>query len=303
MPLKEFALIDWIRSQSRFDEDVVLVGPGDDCAVVACGGEPLLIGADQVLDGVHFRLDEHGPLAGGRKAMLRNLSDLAGMAAEPLAATATVCLPRDADSDTAEAIYRGLREAGDAHGCPLVGGDVAAWDHPLAISVTVLGRPGGIEPVLRSGARAGDVVCVTGRLGGAWRTRRHLEFTPRIAEARALAEAVELHAMIDLSDGLSSDLRHICRASRRSAEIDAADVPVHADAPDLAAAMNDGEDYELLFTCAKEDAERIAGDALLACGVTAIGWMRDPAGGDGMAFLHETDGTTHPLEPGGWEHG
>jgi thiamine-monophosphate kinase len=302
--MKEFDYIDWIRSQSKFDPAAVPVGPGDDCAVVALGSERLLVTVDQVLDGVHFVLAEHGPAATGRKAMARNLSDVAAMAAEPLAAVASVAMPADMDESQARLLYTGMTEMGARFNCPIVGGDVSIWKGPLTLSVTVFARPGGIEPVLRSGARPGDAVFVTGRLGGAWAGRRHLEFTPRVVEARALAGRYRPTAMIDLSDGLAGDLRHVCKASGAGAKIDAPAVPIHRDAnlsrpgEPLLAALCDGEDYELLFTLAPADARRLI----------------DEGGMDGLArrigvitaeldvLLVASAGSAQPMPSESWEH-
>jgi thiamine-monophosphate kinase len=300
--MRESSFIDWIRSQSGFEASRVPVGPGDDMAVVTFGGERLLVTTDQVLDGVHFVLSEHGPAAAGRKAMARGLSDVAAMAAVPVAAVATVALPKGTPRTEAEAIYHGLRTLADAFDCPLVGGDVAGWDGPLAITVTAFARPGGTPPVLRSGARVGDAICVTGAFGGAWSTARHLTFTPRIAEALALADRGEVHAMIDVSDGLAVDLAHVCEASGVGAEILAASVPIHPDArqrPDpLAAALGDGEDYELLFSLAPEAAEGAVANPPPGAPVTRIGTIA--AGSQRTLIL--PDGRREPLEARGWEH-
>jgi len=300
--MHERELISWILSQGGLNPLAVPVGPGDDCAVVVCGGERVLITADQVIDGVHFSLAEHGGRAGGRKAMARNLSDIAAMAALPLAAVATVALPKGCPRADAEAIYRGLRDAGDEFACPLVGGDLAACAGPLTISVTVLGRPEGIEPVLRSGSVQRDAICVTGALGGAWRGDRHLTFTPRVAEARRLAEEFELHAMIDISDGLATDLGHLCTAGGIGAEVLADNVPIHPDvtaepAGHLAAALTDGEDYELLFTLPENQAARLCERQPLAAPVTRIGTI---VSGRDVTLVH-ADGRREPLR-GGWEH-
>jgi thiamine-monophosphate kinase len=183
---------------------------------------------------------------------------------------------------------------------------VGSWDGPLAITITILARPGAAEPVLRSGAKAGDAICVTGSLGGAWRTRRHLTFIPRIAEARVLAGEYGLHAMIDLSDGLSVDLGHICDSSGVGAEIVAASVPVHEDArlagdgleAALGAALGDGEDYELLFTLAEADAERLVARQPLPVPVTRIGTIVAPP----RRVLVREGGRQEKLRPTGWEH-
>ncbi len=301
--MQEASFIEYIRSLSDFDPAVVPVGPGDDMAVVRCGGRELLVAADQVLDGVHFRLAEHGAKAAGRKAMARNLSDVAAMAGEPLAAVATVALPRGFSETDAKLMYAGLRELGDAFGCPLVGGDVGTWDGAMAISLTILATPAPGGVVLRSGAQVGDAICVTGALGGAWRTERHLTFTPRVAEARLLAERYEPNAMIDLSDGLSVDLGHVCEASGVGADIRAQAVPIHSDAherPDpLAAALGDGEDYELLFTLPPDKAEMLIADQPLAgLAVTQIGTVVTGS----ERTLVQADGSRMELKATGWRH-
>ncbi len=295
--MNERELIRWIRSQLHADPAVVPVGPGDDCAIVAAGGQRLLVTTDQVLDGVHFILAEHGPAAAGRKAMARNLSDIAAMAAAPLAAVVTAALPRGMGEADCKALYTGMRQIAEQFHCPIVGGDISAWDQPLAVSVTLLGRPwDGIEPVLRGGARAGDVVCVTGPLGRAWRTRHHLDFTPRVAEAKALAAAATLHAMIDISDGLAADLGHICDESHVAAILDAAAIPLREGA-DLAAALGDGEDYELLFTLSAADAELLLAVPPTGVSITRIGTI---AAGSGVK-IRDAAGE-RSLEQGGWEH-
>ena len=300
--MHEQEFIDWIRRQSGFDPAAVPVGPGDDAAVVLCGGEDLVVTVDQALDGVHFRLAEHGPKAVGRKAMARNLSDIAAMAATPIGAVVSVSLPKGFARRDAECVYAGLREVGDEFACPLVGGDLSVWAAPLAISVTVFGRPAGIGPVLRSGARPGDAVCVPGAFGGAWRSRRHLEFVPRIREARLLADQYDLHALIDVSDGLARDLGHVCRASKVGAEVLAESVPVHADAASaddpLAAALGDGEDYELLAALPPDQADRLLRDQPLAARVSRIGTV---VPGEALTLVR-ADGRRERLPEGGWEH-
>ncbi|MDB5295049.1 MAG: thiamine-monophosphate kinase, partial [Phycisphaerales bacterium] len=283
----EFDFIDWVRARQP-RTPLVPVPAGDDLAVLAWpgkvvgsdvrnafgnvdGGDLLLVGVDQVLDGVHFDSAVHGPRAVGRKAMNRNLSDCAAMGCLPAAAVTTFALPRGAGEAYARELYLGLAEAGDAFGCPVVGGDTGSWAGRLAVTVTILGRAGDVRPVTRDGAAAGDGLWVSGPLGGSI-LGRHLTFAPRIAAGRALAAAGAASAMLDLSDGLSRDVRHLCRralggggepravtdlrsATELGAVIAAAAVPVHADAVELSArdgrpaldhALHDGEDYELL---------------------------------------------------------
>ena len=291
MPAGEFDFIDWIRRQTASFENV-LVGPGDDLAVLKWKADDLLIvGVDQVLDGVHFDSNVHAPADIGRKVMNRNLSDCAAMACLPAAAVATVALPRGRDIAYAKQLFLGMKAAADEFKFPVVGGDTASWDGKLAMTVTILGRSDGIEPVRRSGAKVGDGIYVTGPLGGSI-LGRHLTFKPRIHLARGLAD-LGVTSMIDLSDGLSRDLRHICRESRVGALIDAEAIPVHEDAIEarrdghspLEHALHDGEDYELLFTSPHENPNRIG---VITSSLDIV--------------IKYRDGRTEPLEPKGWEH-
>src|SRR5882724_3449214 len=162
----EFDFIDWIRSQQK-PSDLVNVGVGDDLAVLNWPKDDLLIvGVDQVLDGVHFDSKIHPPRAIGRKVMNRNLSDCAAMACLPAAAVATVALPKNVGEDYAKELFLGMKQAGEIFDCQIVGGDTGSWNGKLAATVTILGRSAGIQPITRSGAKPGDLICVTGPLGG-----------------------------------------------------------------------------------------------------------------------------------------
>ncbi len=297
--MDEFRFIDWIRGQTETDPDRVPVGPGDDCAMLAGG---VLITTDQCADGVHFVLSECGGERAGYKVMARSLSDIAAMGGEPTAAVATVALPRGIGEEGARAIYHGLRRAGDAFGCPVVGGDVAAWEHPLLLTVTMLGRPAGKAPLLRSGARGGDAVCVTGTLGGSLTSGKHLDFTPRVREGAVLGRDWPVHAMIDISDGLAADLGHICRASGVGAQLRAEAIPISpaaARAADpLAAAMGDGEDYELLFTLPAPAADDLLARQPLGTPVAQIGTI---VTGEAIELLDAAGGVT-PVRPRGFRH-
>jgi thiamine-monophosphate kinase len=289
----EFDFIDWIRSQVARSERVI-VPPGDDLAVLKWSANDLLIvGVDQVLDGVHFDSSIHSPHDIGRKVMNRNLSDCAAMACLPAAAVATVALPKSRDIEYAKQLFLGMKSAADAFAFPIVGGDTASWDGKLVMTVTILGRSAGIAPVTRGGASAGDLIYVTGPLGGSMRGR-HMTFIPRVREARGLADC-GVTAMIDLSDGLSRDLRHIARESHLCAALWASNIPIHEDAIEmrrdghspLEHALHDGEDYELLFT-APIGAE---------ISFPAIGSMES---GEGVVLIEGNRRTA--LDPKSWEH-
>lgn len=305
----EFAYINWIRSQLGSADPRVTIGPGDDMAEVrvpaTAGGEArVLVGTDTILDGVHFDTAADDLADVGWKAVAVNLSDAAAMAAEPLAAVGTVALPRRLTMAEARRLFDGMRRCAAEFRCSWVGGDVTAWDKPLAVTVTVLAHAA--RPVLRSGARPGELLCVTGCLGGSL-LGRHLTFTPRVREARALAERVELGAMIDLSDGLSSDVGHIADESGVGVAIEAARVPISEAAGEAAAAdgrsplvhaLDDGEDFELLFTVPEADAERVR-QLDLGVPISVIGRVTERA--EGRVIIDE-GGVARPLVPGGYEH-
>jgi thiamine-monophosphate kinase len=256
----EFDLIKWIYSQQR-PTDLVRNAAGDDLAVMRWPREEyLLVGNDQVLDGVHFDSTQHSPEQIGRKAMNRNLSDCAAMACMPAAAVTTFALPRSVDLEYAKALYLGMKEAADEFDCAIIGGDTASWNGKLVVTVTILGRSDGIEPLTRRGARPGDGIYVSGALGGSI-LGRHMTFQPKIGLGRQLARAETVTSMIDLSDGLSRDLRHICQQSNVGAMIYSNQIPIHPDAITLSQqtgksplehALHDGEDYELLYTSPRQ---------------------------------------------------
>jgi thiamine-monophosphate kinase len=290
----EFELIDWIQKCQRTNSPLITLGIGDDLAALKWPADDLLlVGVDQVIDGVHFDSKIHSMNQIGRKAMNRNLSDCAAMGCLPAAAVAAVALPRELSLDRAKELCAGLRQAGDAFQCPIIGGDTASWSGKLVLSVTILGKSAGIKPVSRSGARPGDAIFVTGPLGGSI-LGRHMTFEPRVKLGREIAPIAT--AMIDISDGLSRDLSQICRAAGVGAMIDASLLPIHPDAaelsrrdgiPSLDHALHDGEDYELLFTSAGEFPKAIR-----------IGQITSEPG----IFIRGNDGVSRPLVPRGWEH-
>jgi thiamine-monophosphate kinase len=289
----EFDFIDWIRRAEK-KSPILNIGIGDDLAALNWPpGDLLLAGVDQVIDGVHFDSRVHTPDQIGRKAMNRNLSDCAAMGCLPAAALAAVALPRNFSLDRAKELYLGLRAAGAAFDCPLVGGDTATWNGKLVLSVTILARSAGQKPVTRAGAKPGDHIYVTGPLGGSI-LGRHMSFEPRVKLGRQIAPIAS--SMIDLSDGLSRDLAHICRASAVGAIIESAAVPIHPDAvelsrrdgmPALDHALHDGEDYELLFTSGRSFDKAIR-----------IGRITQELG----ILLETESGKLVPIAPKGWEH-
>jgi len=265
--VNEFELIARLTKALPVNQTVV-TSAGDDCAVLDFGlpDKLILFKTDAVVEGVHFEKGSP-PEKIGRKALARCLSDIAAMAGTPVAAVVTIGLPENFKPETIGKIYDGMSVLAKKYGVAVVGGETTANPERIFISVALLGTVGRGKQVLRSTARAGDAIFVTGELGGA-SAGKHFDFEPRLAEARWLAEHFSLHAMIDLSDGLGSDLRHILKASGVGAELLKSAIPVSRAAKEiarknpfaktaLAAALTDGEDFELLFTVAAGDAVKL----------------------------------------------
>lgn len=262
------------------------VGPGDDCAVVSRDAQwDTLLKTDALVEGVHFTRDTAPELI-GRKALARALSDVAAMAGLPEHALVTVMVHQSRPLAQLTGIYNGLAALAGEFGVDLAGGEMTALPYDgLALSVALTGRVERGRAVLRSGGRPGDVLCVTGALGGAFRSGHHLTFTPRIALARQLVEqGMTPRAMMDLSDGLAVDLVRLAQASRCGFELIPDGLPCREGCT-RQQALSDGEDYELLLALAPEQAALLPQHPEL--GLTPIGRL--------------VPGTAHPLS-GGWQH-
>ena len=240
----------------------VVTGIGDDCAVVRTGRRDaydLLLKSDPVIEGVHFT--RHDPAMDvGRKALGRVLSDLAAMGGEPLWALIDLVTPQTETVARIEGIYRGLASVARRHGVAIAGGDTSRGK-TLELHVFAVGRVPRGKAILRSGAKPGDILYVTGRLGGSLKGR-HLRFDPRLDEGQWLLAQGWVTAMMDLSDGLATDLRRMMAASGTGAVLEAARVPVSAAARQmkdrrspLEHALADGEDFELLFAVPRRKAD------------------------------------------------
>jgi len=262
--MNEFELIQRLTRSLPTNKSVV-AGPGDDCAVLDFGlpDRLLLFKTDAIVEGIHFPPDTP-PEKIGHKALGRCLSDIAAMGGTPCAALVTLALPRNFEPDFVEAIYSGMSALARRHDVAIVGGETTTNPERMLISVALLGSVPRGKSVLRSGAEVGDAIFVSGELGGSL-AGKHLEFEPRLAEARWLTQNFSIHAMLDVSDGLAGDLRHILKASRVGAQLHSTAIPISREArrtakaesstkTPLLAALTDGEDFELLFTVATKDA-------------------------------------------------
>ena len=258
MSLNETELIQRLTQDLPADSSV-LTGPGDDCAVLDWSGSKLLFKTDAIVEGIHFERDTP-PEAIGRKALARALSDIAAMAGTPTHALITLGFHAEMEPSLIEAVYQGLRDCAREHHVNIVGGETTSLSQ-LTLSISLIGKAS--KPILRTGSTVGDAIFVSGELGGSL-AGHHLNFDPRLKEARWLSDQDIVHAMIDLSDGLATDLRHLLSDQtgaelltralpiRRAAKERARDNPSGKTA--LLAALTDGEDYELLFTVSSQDA-------------------------------------------------
>jgi thiamine-monophosphate kinase len=323
MPAPEETLIAEIRrAAARSRNSAIRTGMGDDCAVLRLSphkSKPLdtLITTDFTLEGVHFRRDWHAPESVGHRCLTRGLSDIAAMGGDPVAAFLSLALPQDVPQSWVNRFIAGLIGLAEKYSVTLAGGDTAESPNGILADVIVLGTVPAGEALLRSTARPGDLLYVTGALGGSTAAvlqmqkkpkhklnphnyPRHFFPEPRIRLGRVLLGKKLASAMIDTSDGLSTDLAHICEESGVGAELQAETIPrASVGKPpqqvDLQLALHGGEDYELLFTArpGKRIPSRIAGTPITQIGKIIPGRK---------IFLKQEGQESRELAPQGWEH-
>ena len=299
------------RVESGGADNRVLLGIGDDAAILNTQNSDTVLTVDLLTEGVDFLLGEVEPRLIGRKALAVNLSDLAAMAAEPVAVLVAVALPKNQAEALAPQLLEGMTPLLQKHKVALIGGDTNTWDGGVVISVTAIGRVTKHGPITRSGAKPGDRILVTGELGGSI-LRHQFLFEPRIDEALYLNAHAKIHAAIDISDGLSLDLARLATESKLGAIIDTANVPISQDAIAIATqskkqsplehALRDGEDFELILAVPQEEAKRLCEQQPLMqvfdVPLTDIGeFMSEPG-----QWLRDEYGQLQPITPRGFMH-
>ncbi|WP_417913076.1 thiamine-phosphate kinase [Candidatus Electronema sp. TJ] len=328
--MNELELIEHIRQLADGGTEGLLLGIGDDCAVVEKGGGMVwLLTMDTLVESIHFRRDWHPPELLGRKTVAVNVSDIAAMGGRPLFVLLSLGLPADFDPAWARQFMQGVIAACQEQGCLLIGGDTVCSPEQISLTLTVIGEMQKEQVLRRDTAQPGDTIFVSGPLGwsaaglsllqaektladAAWRQLilAHLDPQPRVELGRFLAQTGLVHAMMDMSDGLATDLAQICKASKVGAVIKADLLPGGEKLAGAAALLNKdctlrwmlsgGEDYELLFTAAEGDGERLKQAA------AAQGWTIYPAGeisdGTGLKLVRSDGRIEENISFQGFDH-
>jgi thiamine-monophosphate kinase len=252
--LSEIELIKRLSKSFRLDKTVIK-GPGDDTAVIKWDKKRyLLYTCDMTIEGVHFDLRKATPFQVGWKALGRNISDIAAMGGVPRYAVVSLAISPAQKLSVADGICKGLKSIADKFGVNIVGGDMSVSKN-IVIDVSLIGEVEKENLALRSGAKIGDIIMVTGSLGRSIKGK-HLYFTPRVKEIRRILKKYKINSMIDISDGLAIDLNRMLKASRVGACVYESAIPLSKDAISVKSALYDGEDYELIFTMSVKEARR-----------------------------------------------
>jgi thiamine-monophosphate kinase len=305
----EADFLRWLRERLP-PHPLLKLGIGDDAAVLATAGRnDIVVTTDLIADGVDFDLKVHEARRVGHKALAINLSDLAAMAAQPLAAVVSLNLPRQGGLQLAMELYEGMLPLAERFHLAIAGGDTNSWDGPLVVSVTAIGEVTAKGPLCRGGAQRGDRIIVTGSFGGSI-LGRHLDVQPRVEESLLLHQRYPLKAGIDCSDGLALDLWRLCKESQCGAVVEVDRIPIASAAEELSAqrsdgvaplehALADGEDFELILAVSPRTAEQLVADQTLD-GVTLTDVGEFVA--EKSLFQHGAGGAKQMLEPRGFQH-
>lgn len=332
--LGEFGLIRKLEKHCQTLNTNVIQGIGDDAAILQTSPkESLIASKDLAIEGIHFDLRFENPKDIGYRTVVANMSDMAAMGAVPKFILVALAVPRSYSLDSLQAIYRGFKEACREHSISLVGGDTSASQSGLFLSITILGQVKKNRALRRQGAKVGDLVCVTGTLGDSragleilkrqvprkktvalrpyesFLKKRHLKPTARLLLGQYLSQHRLAHAAIDISDGLSGDLSHLCQASHVGVELRANDLPIsrqcriYATANDLDPfdfALIGGEDYELLFTIHRRHQSKLANlSRMVKTPITCIGTIKPKSFGLRLTL---EDGTSQNISNRSYNH-
>ena len=321
--LGEFELIKRLSAKIASESRKMVAGIGDDAAALySSGGKLQLVTTDMLVEDVHFRTATAEPFQIGWKSLAVNISDIAAMGGEPTYAFVSLGLPRETVVEFVDELYAGMDRIAKAHSVDIVGGDTVS-SPKIVINITLLGEVDENDLVLRSGAMGNDAICVTGDLGGSAAglailqrslpregADKHLMPVPRICEGKALAQSGFVTAMIDISDGLASEIHHICEESNTGARLFMKHIPLSGNIapvseltgiPPYDFALYGGEDYELLFTCPADKVELLSNRISKQCGTsfTVVGRIEK----DSHSVTIETlSGEVLPLAPRGYDH-
>ncbi len=304
--MDEFSFIDWIRSNLKKDKDVI-IGIGDDCASIKINGDKqCLVTTDMLVEGTHFELNKNTPEEIGRKSIACSISDIAAMGCSAKYAVVSICFPQETKMEFARELFLGMKRVAEAYKITIIGGDIVSSNKTLVVNVTMYGTNEGLNPIARSGARVGDVIMVTGSLGGSI-LGKHATFKPRLKEGMLLNKNFNINSMIDISDGLVADLNHILEESGVGAVLYENEVPVSADAQKLARktglpvihhALHDGEDYELLFTISGNESKKLLDYNSFPVRLSIIGHIKNSNG----LKLRDSNSKLKKIKPIGYKH-
>lgn len=323
----ETALINLIsRNYGSTGNGNLALGIGDDAALICFEDKYLLVTTDLLVEKTHFRMDINEAYLLGWKSAAVNISDIAAMGGQPTYSFVSIGLP-DVDVDVVENIYQGMNDVSQKYGSVIAGGDTVGSECGIVINLTQMGIVEQKKAVLRTGAKIGDAIIVTNTIGDSlgglnlllkyglndarnisnYLVEKHLKPEPRVIEARAAVDTGKVHSMMDLSDGLSSDIKKLCAASKVGAKIFADKLPVSGElmrcaeiigSDKIELAASGGEDYELLLTCSQEDVDEVI-NAISGTGSNAcqIGEIME----GGSAYLIDFNGARKQM-PAFWEH-
>ncbi|MBU1853868.1 MAG: thiamine-phosphate kinase [Candidatus Omnitrophica bacterium] len=294
--LGEFRLIDRIARHIKLSSRSIK-GIGDDTAVLRYTEKKyLLFTCDMLIEGRHFLRTSGGYLI-GKKSLSASISDIAAMGGEPRFFLVSLGVPASLNLKYVDCIYRGIRDVAKKFNVDLVGGDTVSSGN-IIVNIALLGEVEKNKLVLRSGAKEGDEIFITGFIGGA-AEGRHLTFSPRLKEARYLARNFKIHSMIDVSDGLVADLGHILGSSKLGAVIYERDIPISKSAKNFKSAIKEGEDFELVFTMSRGEGKRLTASWPFSTRLSKIGEVCRRR--KGMSLVRK-NGKKESMIPGGYTH-